>query len=783
MKHLLNFLKTSSYLSILTLTIVLTACGQDSGSNSSGNTTSDTNISSSLSGSVGDGPIVGATVNIYDTQGTLVDSVISNDRANYSAHITMTADAYPLTIEVEGGTDLVTGLPPDFHMTSFVQQPLAKNININPFSTLIVEIARRMPAGITEDTIRTATAIVVDEMNFGLDPAIIADSITTKVTDDNVAVFVRSSEALGEMIRRTRDSLSGTGSVTSADDVVAAIADDIADGSLDGVGSGMSSHRIAAVSKLASAQVLIELLSNNLEVAGTVATDTIDNAIVTTHPTISPSELTDSIAVNHELLEQAREAIKVAQILSPSTDLDTIAVILDSLRTGSLASDIKRVLPAGSSAALDQPVMTAVAATDEQLNQAINGDSVTIPTDPPTSNKAPVLIGKPASTVAEDDRYQFQPSAMDAEGDTLSFSIQNRPGWATFSAATGRLSGTPENAHVGTYNNIVVTVSDGKLTDSVGPFSITVNNTNDAPTISGKAVTSATAGGFYSFQPSASDPDEDDLTFSITNRPSWASFNSSTGHLSGTPTHGDVSTYEGIVISASDGSVSRSLQPFRITVSASQPSNRAPVIGGAPANSVAEDSFYSFQPTSSDADGDNLSFSISNRPGWASFDTGSGRLSGTPDNNHVGLYKNILIIVSDGKASAGIGPFTITVSNTNDAPVISGVPASNIAEDSSYNFLPNASDPDGDNLSFSIQNRPGWASFNSTTGRLSGTPDNGDVGTYNNIKVTVSDGKISSSIGPFNIAVNNTNDAPIINGVPASTVDEGSHYSFTPQRL
>src|SRR4029453_5899928 len=58
------------------------------------------------------------------------------------------------------------------------------------------------------------------------------------------------------------------------------------------------------------------------------------------------------------------------------------------------------------------------------------------------------------------------------------------------------------------------------------------------------------------------------LTFSITNRPSWASFNTSNGTLSGTPTSSNIGTYSNIVIRASDGTLSASLPAFAVTVAA-----------------------------------------------------------------------------------------------------------------------------------------------------------------------------------------------------------------------
>ncbi|MCL1149835.1 beta strand repeat-containing protein, partial [Shewanella ulleungensis] len=194
--------------------------------------------------------------------------------------------------------------------------------------------------------------------------------------------------------------------------------------------------------------------------------------------------------------------------------------------------------------------------------------------------------------------------------------------------------------------------------------------------------------------------------------------------------------------------------------------NDAPVISGTPATSVNEDSAYSFTPTATDADsGDSLTFSITNKPTWASFNSANGQLSGTPTNADVGTTAGIVISVSDGNVSTPLSAFSITVSNTNDAPVIGGTPATSVNEDSAFSFTPTASDDDsGDSLTFSITNKPTWASFNSANGQLNGTPTNADVGTTAGIVISVSDGNVSTPLSAFSITVSNTNDAPVIGG-------------------
>lgn len=93
---------------------------------------------------------------------------------------------------------------------------------------------------------------------------------------------------------------------------------------------------------------------------------------------------------------------------------------------------------------------------------------------PPAPNQPPVITGSPPTAAQEGQAYSFVPTASDPEGNTLTFSITNRPAWATFNSSTGALSGTPGTGTVGTYANIVIGVSDGNATASLNAFAIQV---------------------------------------------------------------------------------------------------------------------------------------------------------------------------------------------------------------------------------------------------------------------------------------------------------------------
>ncbi|HEY5809487.1 MAG TPA: putative Ig domain-containing protein, partial [Povalibacter sp.] len=98
---------------------------------------------------------------------------------------------------------------------------------------------------------------------------------------------------------------------------------------------------------------------------------------------------------------------------------------------------------------------------------------------------------------------------------------------------------------------------------------------NKPPVISGTPPTTATVGKLYSFTAKATDPDGSYVGFGISNQPSWATFDRTTGTLKGTPTK--TGTYTGVKIYAWDGVSSAALPLFTITVKAAT-SNLAPTI-------------------------------------------------------------------------------------------------------------------------------------------------------------------------------------------------------------
>lgn len=208
-----------------------------------------------------------------------------------------------------------------------------------------------------------------------------------------------------------------------------------------------------------------------------------------------------------------------------------------------------------------------------------------------SAQAAPTITGTPKTTFGVNGWYSWAPTARDpaVAQSTLRYSIVNKPSWALFSVYSGKIEGaTP--ARPGTWSNIRITVRSATGTATLPAFSIATHSgstgggggSNRPPVVSGSPATSITAGSAYSFRPTGSDPDGRALTWSITNRPSWAAFNTSSGALTGTPTASQVGTYSNVTITASDGTNRTSLRAFNIAVNAVGGSNGSATLSWTP---------------------------------------------------------------------------------------------------------------------------------------------------------------------------------------------------------
>ncbi len=147
-------------------------------------------------------------------------------------------------------------------------------------------------------------------------------------------------------------------------------------------------------------------------------------------------------------------------------------------------------------------------------------------------------------------------------------------------------------------------------------------------------------------------------------KPSWATFSTTTGQLSGTPSADNVGTQGNIRIGVTDELVNAYTPFFSIRVLTATSTSDKPSISGTPPTSVTAGTTYRFQPTAKDPDGKTLSFSVQHKPAWATFSIATGLLEGTPGSTQTGAYDDVIISASNGQYSSALPAFDVTVTGS-----------------------------------------------------------------------------------------------------------------------
>ena len=382
-------------------------------------------------------------------------------------------------------------------------------------------------------------------------------------------------------------------------------------------------------------------------------------------------------------------------------------------------------------------------------------------------------------------------------GDSLTYSVTGLPSWLSFDPLTRVFSGTPGNEDV-TTDPITIKVRAKDQADATAceTFTITVNNVNDAPTLVNNVPPSqvATEDQPFSFVIACDTFEDvdvgDTLTYSVSELPSWLSFNPLTREFSGTPLNSDVTSVPiTITITATDESSAWVSTSFELTV---LNTNDAPTVDqNIPHQTAYEDSLFNYtipSGTFSDVDlGDTLSYVAENMPDWLFFNPRTHKFQGTPTNSDVTTDGPIRITVrvTDRSGASACTEFCLTVENTNDAPFVdTGLTNQTATEDLPFTYtLPTSAFDDvdyGDSLTFSVSDLPCWLSFDPCTGEFSGTPTNSDV-TRRPICITVTatDESGASASTKFELTVLNTEDAPfVLNEFSDQTAEEDVPFSF-----
>ncbi|MDF1611782.1 putative Ig domain-containing protein [Stygiobacter electus] len=373
-------------------------------------------------------------------------------------------------------------------------------------------------------------------------------------------------------------------------------------------------------------------------------------------------------------------------------------------------------------------------------NNNINFTSVSGRATVATTNFPPVFDAVAPKTVNEGQELKFTINAVDPEGAPVTYSVVSKPEGSNFNATTKEFSWTPNYTQAGTYT-ATFSASDGNSSATLN-VSITVVDFNTPPQINAIPDKEINEGQELSFEVKATDNEGDVLTYSATNLPAGANFNPTTHIFSWTPTGKQAGNYA-VNFSVSDGKMTSSIT-VNIKVN---DVNVAPTIQPIPDKTVNTGQTLVIDIVANDPDGDNLTYGYTGTlPTGSTFDATSHKFTWKPTANQAGDYQ-ITFFVFDGQLTATT-TVKIKVIKVNSAPVFTKImPDTTIQVHNVqvlFKYQYKATDPDGDVITFKLDNGPEGATMTSN-GLFQWIPKVTQAGQSFLVMVTITDGEFSDT--------------------------------------
>jgi predicted transcriptional regulator len=253
---------------------------------------------------------------------------------------------------------------------------------------------------------------------------------------------------------------------------------------------------------------------------------------------------------------------------------------------------------------------------------------------------------------------------------------------------------------------------------------------------------------------------------------SWLTWDPLNTELYGTPANSEVGSFW-VKINITDGLGHYDEHYFTLTVNNSLPE----IINTNKVIAIEDEPFYLDYNSNDDGSG-NVSWHLESNASWLELNSSSGELTGLPGNSQRGSYW-VNISVNDGNGGLGWSNYTIIVANVNDPPVIVTDDVISVLEDALYYVDYEAVDIDGPTeFNWFLKTEAQFLKLDETTGILSGTPGNHEIGIYP-VNITVVDNESAFDNHLFDLEVINVNDLPEWSNIPTDLeIIEGWKFIF-----
>lgn len=374
-----------------------------------------------------------------------------------------------------------------------------------------------------------------------------------------------------------------------------------------------------------------------------------------------------------------------------------------------------------------------------------------------TVNAPPTIDAIPPQTLTEGSRLTLSVRAQDPPSGVIRLESRQFPTFVTLQDngnGSGSVTIAPPLGFVGVYTDLQVIAFDNgapALSDTA-TFSVTVTRLNTPPELAPIADQTMREREARLISVSATDAQNDPITLRAVNFPSFASLRDNGGGqgvISLDPPLGSAGTYPNLSVIAfeTNNSAFADTVTFNLSVRGQEP---PPKLDAIPDTSMSEGDVLAVAVRATKGSGtDDIILAVSNLPSFGSFtdnNDGTGTIRFAPDFTHAGIYANIVVVAQDtsNPPLKDTVAFKLTVRNVNRPPVLEKFAFNNLTIDelSRIAISLRASDPDKDNLRFSVQNLPSFATVidsGNGKGTLHFAPGSNDAGDYPNLKIVVTD--------------------------------------------
>jgi gliding motility-associated-like protein len=369
-------------------------------------------------------------------------------------------------------------------------------------------------------------------------------------------------------------------------------------------------------------------------------------------------------------------------------------------------------------------------------------------------------------TLPENTNTTITLTGSDADGDALTYILVTQPSHGTLTGTAPNLIYTPDLYYNGN-DSFTFKVNDGTVDSNIATVDIVVTPVNQVPIADNQSVTLAEDGS-TAITLTASDVDNDALTYTVVSQPSHGTLTGTVPNLTYTPT-----TYyngsDSFTFKANDGTVDSNVATVSITIT---PVNHAPVaVSQTTGVTVVENSAVSITLVGTDVDGNSLTYIIVTQPVNGTLSGTAPNITYTPTAGYSGK-DSLTFKVNDGTVDSNIATVIITVTPLDNAPVADDQNVTT-PEDVPVAITLTSSDKDGDPRTYSIVTNPKHGTLTGSAPNLTYTPTLYYRGT-DTLTFKANDGQLDSNIGTVSVTMTPVNHAPTISFIPDLYTKEDS---------